>query len=260
MINNLSILQQNSFKMCPCPLSSYCKTIFSSFSISQKGIAILQLTDSYFDYHSKRWKYGIDNDCCEKMRSLLCSFRKMKKPIPRSNGQWSGEPGNSVFNFYTDFQPKNETRTRNEMDWGKLINEYSNDFHFKDHGIRTDGGISYSNFRINLSEYAIASVKIKYENTNLTRGGSSNTIQEIGAKEFEQQNNIKDMISNGGYADFWRFKDGIIDGDFSRNTPLLIHEDYDCESLLLVPKFLHDNWKHYGGISIVKLLRKERLI
>ncbi|MBQ2050624.1 MAG: hypothetical protein II495_00075, partial [Paludibacteraceae bacterium] len=65
---------------------------------------------------------------------------------------------------------------------------------------------------------------------------------------------MKNEIKKGGYYDFWEYKDGIHNGSFVRNTPLVIHEDYDGETLYLVPKYLHDNWKHYGGVALVSAI------
>ena len=134
------------------------------------------------------------------------------------------------------------------MNWGQLVDAYKKDFHLK-----VDGGVKYQNFRIDLRPYAIASVKVKYEDSNLGRGGGHG-VQDIAEKQFAAL--LKKEIESGGYADFWEYKDGMHNGTFVRDTPLVIHEDYDGETLLLVPKYLHDNWKHYGGISVVSVVKK----
>lgn len=180
-------------------------------------------------------------------RKILDRYWNIPKPSPNKHGFWVGEKGNSVFYFNKDYVPA-EKNTRNGMNWGELVAEYK-----KDLNLKGDGGIKYSSYRIDLSDYSVASVKIKYEDSDLTklrnRGGSGNTIQELAAPLFEKV--LHDEIIKGGYSNFWEYKDGLHNGKFMRNTPLVIHEDYDGETLYLVPKYLHDNWKHYGGVALV---------
>ena len=45
---------------------------------------------------------------------------------------------------------------------------------------------------------------------------------------------LKDKIADGGYKDFWEFKDGRKGDVLVRKTPLVIHEDYDGETLHFV--------------------------
>lgn len=181
---------------------------------------------------------------------MLERYWAIPKPSPsEKNGRWrKGTKGNGVFYFDDDYLPA-EKNTRDNMCWGELVREYKKDF-----GLDVDGGVQYKNNRIVIKPYAIAELKIKYEDSNLEkigkRGGSSDSFQHMAGEKFAEI--LKDEIRRGGYKDFWEYKAGIIDGEFVRKTLLLIHEDYDGETLYLVPKYLHDNWDHYGGVSVVK--------
>lgn len=220
--------------------------LLSDASISQKCKALEKFSDNW-ETLSPIIKDDIYSKLSPEIQGILDRYWDIPKPSPNNNGRWEGEKGNGVFYFDNDYVPA-EKNTRNGMNWGELVAEYKKDFNLKG-----DGGVKYSSYRIDLSEYSVASVKIKYEDSDLTklrnRGGSGNTIQELAAPLFEKV--LHDEIIKGGYSNFWEYKDGLHNGKFMRNTPLVIHEDYDGETLYLVPKYLHDNWKHYGGVALV---------
>lgn len=237
---------------CPCIDSQFhlCHILRDKeYSIAQKCQALVSLADLW-EMRSQDENTYIYKRLCPKVKNMLEDFWAIPKMTPNTDasGCWKvGEKGNGTYYFNNNksFSSKN---TRNNMNWGQLVDAYKKDFHLK-----VDGGVKYKNFRIDLKPYAIASVKVKYEDSNMGRGGGHG-VQDIAEKQFAAL--LKKEIESGGYADFWEYKDGIHNGAFVRNTPLVIHEDYDGETLLLVPKYLHDNWKHYGGISVVSVVKK----
>lgn len=225
-------------------LERSCSVFLCSKTISDKCKSIISLAD--------KWDVVRPSDSFylslpSEVRNMLDRFWAIPKPSPENGGHWVGEKGKGVFYFDSDFVPS-EKNNRNGWTWSQLVSEYKKDFR-----LNVDGGIRYNNFRIDIKPYAVASVKIQYENSDLSklrnRGGSGNTIQELAAPLFEKV--LHDEIIKGGYSNFWEYKDGLLNGEFVRNTPLVIHEDYDGETLYLVPKYLHDNWKHYGGVALV---------
>ena len=237
---------------CSCnkKLLDFCHSLTNTqSSIAQKCDALLRLND-FWESNSPSVKEELYAELCPKIKGLMDRFWEIRISAPDSNGHWLGEKGNGTFYFDDTFLPA-EKNTRNGMRWRELVAEYKKDF-----SLNVDGGVRYSNWRIDLKPYAVASVKIRYEDSDLSklrnRGGSANTVQEIGAPLFASA--LTAEIERGGYKDFWEFKDGIKNGVFVRNTPLVIHEDYDGETLLLVPKYLHDNWAHYGGIALVRAI------
>lgn len=236
---------------CPCDdkLHRFCAELEShGSSMSQKCGILLNVMDLW-ESNSQSEDDIIYSKLSPVIQMLLERFWEIRKPVPRSNGHWNGERGNSVFYFDEDYLPKKDTR--NGLRWGELVAKYKNDF-----SLDVDGGVRYSSRRIDLSPYTIASVKISYEKSDMSklccRGGSANTIQRICAPLFESA--LENEIKQGGYNDFWEFKDGIHNGIFIRDTPLVIHEDYDGQTMSLVPKYLHDNWKHYGGVALARAI------
>ena len=227
-------------------MKQFGNVLLSDASISQKCKTLEGLSD-WWEQFPQDVKDELYPLFCPEIKAIIDRYWGIPKPSPSNYGHWEGEKGNGTFYFDADYLPA-EKNTRNGMDWGQLVAEYKKDFN-----LVGDGGIRYSSYRIDFSDYAVASVKIKYEDSDLSklrnRGGSGNTIQEIAAPMFEKV--LHDEIVKGGYSDFWEYKDGLHNGEFVRNTPLVIHEDYDGETLYLVPKYLHDNWKHYGGIALV---------
>lgn len=223
-----------------------CSDILSSrqASIAVKSQTLLKMMDEWE-------RVAPDDDYYRALPSetqaILDNYWEVNKPVPGQHGHWESQKGDGVFYFDDDYMPA-EKNTRNGMNWGQLVAEYRKDFN-----LDVDGGIRYSHCRIDIRPYAVAAVKIRYEDSDLSklrnRGGSGNTIQEIAAPLFEKA--LRKEIAAGGYSDFWEYKDGMHNGEFVRNTPLVIHEDYDGETLYLVPKYLHDNWKHYGGVALV---------
>lgn len=238
---------------CPCDpmIESYCDILFNKqSSIATKCETLLALADKWENLADSQSLY---DRLCPKMKNLLEAFWAIRKPSPNSYGHWSGMKGNSTFYFDGYYVPTDKN-TRDGMNWAQLVAAYKQDFNLTGF----DGGVRYSNGRIDLSPIAIASVQINYEDSNLdklrSRGGGDDTVQEIAAPFFSIK--LAKAIKDGGYKDFWEFKDGMHDGRFKRKTPLVIHEDYDGKTLMLVPKYLHDNWKHYGGIALVSVIVK----
>ncbi len=221
-------------------------TLLSNTSITQKCKALLNLGE-WWEKLTSNEKDGLYAILPQDLRDMMERYWAIPKPSPSSFGCWKGVKGEGTFYFDNDYVPA-EKNTRNGMSWCELVEEYRKDFN-----LHCDGGIRYTCNRIDFSGYIVASVKIRYEDCDLTRlrnrGGSDNTIQERAVLLFEQT--LSNEIAKGGYSDFWEYKDGMCNGVFVRNTPLVIHEDYDGETLCLVPKYLHDNWKHYGGVSLV---------
>ncbi|MGM9767081.1 MAG: hypothetical protein ACI3Z0_01260 [Candidatus Cryptobacteroides sp.] len=238
----------------PCPCNNltplYCKILISGqSSIAEKCRAIVALADLWEE--RKPESDSVYDRLCPEMRDMLERFWAIRKPVPSDKyGKWvNGMRGNGVFYFDKDFLPA-ENNTRNGMTWAELVAAYRKDFDC----LFVDGGVRYVNNRIDLAPYEVAKVKFRYEDSNLdkigNRGGSEDAFQQMAGEKFAEE--LKKEIAAGGYKDFWEFKDGRKGDVLVRNTPLVIHEDYDGETLYLVPKYLHDNWKHNGGVALVK--------
>ena len=132
------------------------------------------------------------------------------------------------------------------------IKQYEQDF-----GIRIPHKYIYRYGRLDLSSISIASVNIKYEHTNCDRykKGRLNGIQEEAAEKLLKSIRFRRILKKYGYTDIWHFLDGTDDnGNFIRETPLLFHEDPNCKTIYIVPSLIHKAVKHYGGISVAKIV------
>lgn len=236
------VYQKTCSQPCNLIVAPFCKVLLSqSASFSQRAEALLKLMDTWATLPDPVHE-NIYAHLCPTIKNLLDDFWLISKPQSKSNGIYRG----NRFYYNDNFVPGN---TRNGKNWKQLVDLYKADFN-----LRVDGGVEYNNQRINLKPYAVASVEINYAKTNLQRGASVNSIQEIGAVLFEKV--LRNEIQRGGYKSFWEYKDGIQNDEFVRDTPLVIHEDYDCKTLMLVPKLLHDNWSHYGGVALANVIYK----
>ena len=236
-------LKKNNCYCCK-ELCKFCIPFLESKTIAEGCKSFLHL----IDWWSEQPQEKLDHlALCEEVRCVLESYWATRLPVPNNNGTWIplNSKGNGRFYFNDDYLPS-EKNTRNLMTWKQLVDAYKKDF-----GLFVDGGVQYHNYRIDLKPYAIAQVKVQYEQTNMRRGGGHG-VQDFAAEEFSELLNKE--IHDRGYQNFQEYKDGIIDGDFVRDTPLVIHEDYDGETMLLVPKYLHDNWSHYGGMALASII------
>lgn len=166
--------------------------------------------------------------------------------LPRSNGKWTGEPGNSKWIFDDDFIP--EIYNPNNLTWAKIREEYK-----KDHRIIISKGIKYKNNEIDLKSIAVAKVKVKFEKSNFKRGSGKKSIQVLAEEFFTKK--LRRKIKKGGYKDYWEYKAVKKSDEIVKRTPFTPHEDYDCQTIYLVPKLVHDNISHYGGMALAKIIR-----
>lgn len=213
--------------------------------VRKRGPALVKLL-----YHYKRLRpryyYAITHSKLSHNTINDINKLRRKERRPKSNGQWSGKKGNSYWIFNDDYVPKEPKG--NILTWIEIRKAYEEEL-----DIKIPKGIKYKNNQIDLRSIAVAKVKVKYENSNFGRGGG-NGVQDHAIKPFTKK--LKRKIKKGGYKDFWEYKNGFKYGEkFREKTVLVPHEDYDCETIYLVPKTIHDNLSHYGGISVCEVIR-----
>ena len=159
-------------------------------------------------------------------------------------------PKSSVFTYSTDNGEK-------KMSYKDAVKLYQKDF--RSFHLKISNRYYFNHGRLDLSNIAIAKVKINYEITNCDRYGK-NGIQPLSESLFMADKRFVKKMRKMGYDNFWYFLDGKkknLSGKerFDRKTPLVIHEDPDCQTLYLVPSFLHQQIKHYGGIAMAGIVR-----
>lgn len=142
--------------------------------------------------------------------------------IPRSGGSWSGEPGNSTWNPDRETEPKNRNYSNAE---GKIW-----DTILKENGI---DGIPFNEGEPDFSEVSRGTVEIN-EFTD-ERYGIGGNFDQADEKMAEQRGCTKQEVQD------WR-----------RENNYTWHERSDCRTMDKVPREIHGNISHSGGISKVK--------
>lgn len=224
-----------------------------SKSIHKGCVYLLRLYDALNDMKIKsRSDYdAILSKLPKGVQQDIYKFDATRKPTPHQGGHFKGKRGNSAFELDLDFQRPFPDGRGKPITVGQLIDDCRKDF-----GINMPNKVKYHRKRIDFKPFAIASVKIRYEDVDprkIEKRGGGDSIQDIAAQKFERK--LSTLIRQRHYKNYFDFKDGKgEDGEFVRNTPLVPHEDYDGRTILLVPTFLHNYLSHYGGVAIAKIV------
>lgn len=144
--------------------------------------------------------------------------RFLKGCLPRTDGEWDGEIGNSRWRPDPDYIPK-KMNPKNET-WGTILDKYNIDsIEFKD---------GYPDF----SE--IAKEEVQIDDFTEDRSINFDQADEKLAKEWE---------CSPEDVEKWR-----------KENKYTWHECEDCKTMQLVPSEVHGNISHSGGISEYKKL------
>lgn len=138
--------------------------------------------------------------------------------IPRSGGEWSGEPGNSTWVPDRDVVPKNRNYSNVEgKTWGEIMDKY---------GIT---GIPFKDGEPDFSEVSKGTVEIDFTRE---RYGAGANFDQADEKIAEQKGCSKEDVRK------WCEKHNYV-----------WHERSDCKTMDKVPREIHHNIPHSGGIS-----------
>lgn len=175
----------------------------------------------------------MESDTAEELRSKLDAeeIRPQQESeaihLPQSNGEWEGEPGNSEWRPDPDYVPqKNNPEGKT---WGEIMEREEID------------GIRYENGEPDFSEVAHDTVEIDDFSTD--RNGNFAQADTKLAEKWNQE-------AKDGRTD-WTPKDVE---DYRRKNNLTWHERSDMKTMDLVPRDVHNNIPHSGGISVAKHL------
>lgn len=164
-------------------------------------------------------------DSVQKEASILEESKADTYRLPRSGGEWSGEPGNSEWRPDSGTVPGDRNGTNPEdKSWKEIKEQY----HFD--------GISFEEGRPDFSEVSKGSVEIEEFSDNRRK----NFVQ-ADEKLAEQKG------CQPGEVRQWR-----IDNKYTW------HEEADCKTMLKVPSEVHGNIPHDGGISEIKSQKDEQ--
>lgn len=145
-----------------------------------------------------------------------------KSILPRSNGEWTGVPGESTWKPNLDTIPKDKNHSNEEgKTWGEILTKYGVD------------GIPFKDGEPNFSEISRGTVEIKdFTDARFGAGGNFDQADEALA---EKKGCTSEDVRQ------WR-----IENNFTW------HERSDCKTMDKVPREIHHNISHSGGISKLK--------
>jgi hypothetical protein len=150
--------------------------------------------------------------------------------LPRNDGEWEDEKGNSTWEPNADGIPKSSNPE--EKTWGKIL---------KEHGIK---GISFKDGYPDFSEVANETVKIDDFSDN--RNDNFNQAEKKTADKWNEEG--KDGRTDWKASEIKQYR---------KDNSLTWHECEDTKTLQLVPSEIHNNIPHTGGISVIKQATKD---
>ncbi len=153
-----------------------------------------------------------------------------KYRLPQADGVWAAEKGNSLWIPNDNVIPRN--KQYNNM-WGKTWAQIKSE-----NGIK---GIPYIDSVPNFSNIAKEIVEIEFPSDY--RYDRDNTRQGLHDTAFAKLAKLKGWTLEDTYA----YKDKL---------NLVWHEDIDCKMLYLVPREVHDNIPHFGGIGMAQIVSR----
>lgn len=139
--------------------------------------------------------------------------------LPRSGGEWSGEPGNS------EWKPTPSDKPSKNNDDGKTWEEL-----MEKHDIDV---IPFKDGEPDFSEISKGNVEI--DDFSTKRYGAGGNFDQADAKLAEQRGCSKEEVVK------WKG-----DNDYTW------HEKQDCKTMQKVPRDIHSNVPHTGGVSVAK--------
>ncbi len=153
-----------------------------------------------------------------------------KYRLPQADGAWAGEKGDSLWIPDDNVVPRN--KQYNNM-WNKSWRQIKRENNMK--------GVPYVDGVPDFSKIAREKVEIDFPSDY--RYDMPNTRQGLHDAAFATLARQKGWTLDDTYA----YKD---------KANLVWHEDIDCKTLYLVPREVHDNIPHFGGIGMAQIVSK----
>lgn len=187
--------------------------MYNPFAVSEVGQQTSPLMEQ-----AKEFKMLPDRE----LNKSLCENCNCMGIIPRIGGSWSGEPGNSTWNPDREIEPKNRNYSNVDgKNWNTILQENGID------------GIPFNDGEPDFSEISRGTVEI--DTFTDERYGIGGNFDQADEKMAEQKGCTKQEVEN------WR-----------RENNYTWHERSDCRTMDKVPREIHGNISHSGGISKIK--------
>ena len=139
--------------------------------------------------------------------------------IPRNGGEWSGEPGNSTWKPDPEVSPSDRNYSNSEgKTWGEILDKYGID------------GIRFKDGEPDFSDVSRGTVEI--DEFSDARYGAGGNFDQADERFAQQRGCTKEEVRH------WRAENNYT-----------WHERSDCKTMDKVPREVHGNVAHSGGIS-----------
>lgn len=156
--------------------------------------------------------------------------------LPTSNGHWTGETGNSHWLPDGDYTPKNRLYNNiHGKTWAQILREN----HCEEGIVFTNGEIDFTRTGVVKAEVTIpGGIATCFTNDDLLKGKRTRLHDTAFAILAKQLGNTVEEVM--------KWKDENI---------YVWHECIDLKTIQLVPREIHDNLTHQGGVAILKASR-----
>lgn len=174
----------------------------------------LKVAESPLSELAKKYDNLLDKDLNKSLgESCFCK-------IPRNGGKWTGEPGNSTWVLDRDVEPSNKSYSNVEgKTWGEILDEYG-----------VNDGIPFNDGEPDFSEISKGTVEI--DDFTDKRYGAGGNFDQADEKLAEQKGCSKEDVRK-----------------WCEEHNYTWHERSDCKTMDKVPREIHHNIPHSGGIS-----------
>lgn len=190
--------------------------------MSHPLLNLSELLSLPMDNLESKWK-----DYSSLMDNQTAVYTKLylNKFLPSSGGEWSGERGESTWKPNPDGIPKKDNP--DNQTWEQILDKYGID------------GIKYKDDYPDFSPVSEADIEIDDFSADRQKNFAQ-ADEKLAAKWSEESQDGKD---NWTAQDVRRYR---------QENGLTWHEHQDCKTMQLVPKEIHNNIPHEGGICVKK--------
>lgn len=211
------------------------KTAKVVVTTSDRYRMLRDLNNKYHDPVLRKKQY---DGFSPEMRRQMDAYRKVKgdnryKRIPKKNVKWDGEEGNSLCRFYGTPHNKGYSNM-NDKPWMQILKENDID------------GITYRYGEPDLSPVSKMQTKMNFD----TDISDKARLELLGAKPKRTQlhEEFYSKLAKERHCTVAEIK------AYKEKYNLVVHECADCETLMLVPREIHDNLTHSGGVEMYRAL------
>lgn len=161
--------------------------------------------------------------------------------LPTSHGHWEGERGNSLWIPEDDYVPRNRLyNNQHGKTWAQILR-----------GNHCEQGIRFTNGEIDFARTGVVKAEVEIPNGIAT---CFNETKLYSGK----RTRLHDMAFEVLAKDLGKTVDEVI--KWKNENVYVWHECANMKTMQLVPREIHDNITHQGGVALLKASTQTELI